>query len=432
MSLLTRLGVLATVASFLSIFAEIASSQPSPQNWNLAGTWKLSVGYFDLSSNGSCTVKIPTGASGSVIEAPKLFTKTGSGYSVSVNVPAEIKVSGNRAMFVEQIKYGTLKWEGTLSNKVDLDRGRVVTEFSGKETCNGQATLPFTFKKENKPVYNYIYINGINTPRGNSNDFRGSCLSERRMVQQVLIDRTRLWDETNKLIDTDCNLSGFDGTEPLRKITTWNAQGVPLSVSDLVQSFLQTQGSRNPRVESDRLSGKIVSQMREIMKKENNSQNNEQNYFIIVAHSQGNFFAEKIGGEVASSNSEIDQKLVKRLRIIAIASPTDYTYSLNTNSGSTRVKVQHFTRCDDIVLFLPLLKIPIPGIQSARPFPGNLRPPLRRDGQCVVPNLLTSNDPLLGDNVRAHFLDEYFNSLPIVQVITDRLVAEKKNLLYED
>lgn len=427
MSLLTRIGVLATVASFLSIFAEIASSQSSPQNqnWNLGGTWKLSVGYFELSSNGSCTVKTPTGASGAVIEAPKLFTKTGSGYSVTVNVPAEIKVSGNRAMFVEQVQYGTLKWEGTLSNKVDLDRGRVVTEFSGKETCNGRATLPFTFKKESKPVYNYIYINGINTPRGNSNDFRGSCLSERRMVQQVLIDRTPLWDETNKLLDTDCNLSGFDNPNALKPALN----GVALSVGDLWQSLLQTQGSRNPRVESDRLSGKIVSQMREIMKKENNSQSNEQNYFIIVAHSQGNFFAEKIGGELASSNSEIDQKLVKHLRIIAIASPTDYTYSLNTNSGSTRVKVQHFTRCDDLIL--SLAGINIPGLQSARPFPGNLRPPLRRDGQCVVPSL-TSKDPLLGDNVRAHLLDEYFNSLPIVQVITDRLVAEKKNLLYED
>lgn len=430
MSFLTRLGVLATVASFLSIFAEIASSQTSPQNWNLGGTWKLSVGIFNLESNGSCTVKIPTGGSGSTyIEKPILLTKTGSGYSVSINVPAEIKVSGNRAMFVERVQYGSLKWEGTLSNKVDLDRGRVVTEFSGKETCNGQATLPFTFKKESKPVYNYIYINGVNTPRGNSNDSRGSCLSERRMVQQVLIDRTRLWDETNKLLDTDCNLSGFDGTEALRKITTWNAQGVPLSVGDLVQSFLQNQGTLNPRVGSDRLSGKIVSQMRDIVKQENNSQSNEQNYFIIVAHSQGNLFAEKIGGEIASSNSEIDQKLVKRLRIIAIASPTDYTYYQNTNNASTRVKVQHFTRCDDIILFLPLINIP--GIYAS-PFPGNLRPPLRRDGQCVVPNLLTSKDPLLGDNVRAHFLDEYFNSLPIVQAITDRLVAEKKNLLYED
>ena len=198
-------------------------------------------------------------------------------------------------------------------------------------------------------------------------------------------------------------MSGFDGTEALRKITTWNAKGVPLSVGNIWESFSQTQGSRNPRVESDDpLSGKIVSQMREIIKKENDSQSNEQNYFIIVAHSQGNFFAEKIGGELASSNSEIDQKLVKRLRIMAIASPTDYTYSLNTNSGSTRVKVQHFTRCDDIILFLPLLKIPV--FQSARPFPGNLRPPLRQDGQCVVPNLLTSKDPLLGDNVRHTFL----------------------------
>lgn len=427
MSLLTRLGVLATVASFLSIFAEIASSQTSPQNWNLAGTWKLSVGIFNLESNGNCTVKIPTGGSGSrYIEKPILLTKTGSGYSVSVNVPAEIQVSGNRAIFVERVQYGSLKWEGTLSNKVDLDRGRVVTEFSGKETCNGQATLPFTFKKENKPVYNYIYINGINTPRGNSNDFRGSCFSERRMVQQVLIDRTRLWDETNKLLDTDCNLSGFDNPNGLKPVLN----GVPFSVGDLWQSLLQTQGSRNPRVESERLSGNIVSQMRDMMKKENNSQSNEQNYFIIVAHSQGNFFAEKIGGELASSNSEIDRKLVKRLRIIAIASPTDYTYSLNTNSGSTRVRVQNFTRCDDIILSLAVINIP--GLQSARPFPGNLRPPLRRDGQCVVPNLLTSKDPLLGDNVRAHFLDEYFNSLPIVGRITDSLVAIKKNLLYED
>lgn len=416
-------GIFVAVLAFIDSSYAQASGQTT---WNLNGTWEIEGTRVEWdNSSGRCSgTSIP-------YNGKHTISQNGSQIRVSGFLPGNGRVSGNQFQYTVQER-PIREWSGTISQQVDIERMRIITRVNGSTVCEGQAKRSLILTREEKPVYNYIYINGINTPRGNSNDFRGSCLSERRMVQQVLIDRTRLKDETNKLLETDCNLSGFDGTEALRKITTWNAQGVPLSVSDLVQSFLQTQGSRNPRVESDRLSGKIVSQMREIMKKENDSQSNEQNYFIIVAHSQGNFFAEKIGGELASSNSEIDQKLVKRLRIMAIASPTDYTYSLNTNSGSTRVKVQHFTRCDDIVLFLPLLKIPIPGIQSARPFPGNLRPPLRRDGQCVVPNLLTSNDPLLGDNVRAHFLDEYFNSLPIVQVITDRLVAEKKNLLYED
>lgn|GEM_PF-3845707 len=97
--------------------------------------------------------------------------------------------------------------------------------------------------------------------------------------------------------------------------------------------------------------------------------------------------------------------------------------------AGTRVRVQNFTRCDDLILSLPGVKLPF--LQSARPFPGNLQPPLRRDGRCFVPSLL-SKDPLLADNVRAHFLDEYFNSLPIVGRITDSLVAIKKNLLYEE
>jgi hypothetical protein len=64
------------------------------EEWNLEGTWNLSVGYFNLTSDGRCTVKIPTGGAG-VINGPIAISKSASGYSVRVNIPAEIRVSGN-------------------------------------------------------------------------------------------------------------------------------------------------------------------------------------------------------------------------------------------------------------------------------------------------------------------------------------------------
>jgi len=118
------------------------------ENWNLEGTWQLTVGYFNLPQNGQCTVKIPTGSVGGV-NRPVIISKKGSGYNVNVNVPAEISVSGNQAVFIEELQYGKLEWVGTISQKVDPASKKQFTTISGTETCKGgQATLPFTFVRE--------------------------------------------------------------------------------------------------------------------------------------------------------------------------------------------------------------------------------------------------------------------------------------------
>jgi hypothetical protein len=128
-----------------------AQTASRSEEWNLEGTWKLNVGIFNFQQGGGCIVTIPTGDARAVFKyTPITISRHDSGYGVQVNTPAEIQVSGNRFVLVEKLGNNTLEWVGTISREVDKPRGKIVTRISGTETCNNQATLPFTFLKEDK------------------------------------------------------------------------------------------------------------------------------------------------------------------------------------------------------------------------------------------------------------------------------------------
>lgn len=69
----------------------------------------------------------------------------------------------------------------------------------------------------------------------------------------------------------------------------------------------------------------------------------QKNYFILIAHSQGNFFAEGIAYQLSKTQPKIFHQ---RLGVLSLGSPTSYT-TLNSDFRSRRVK--HFTRRDDAI-----------------------------------------------------------------------------------
>lgn len=134
----------------LSVFIGSASAKTGTRSekWNLEGTWKLSVGYFEFQPSGGCMVKTPTGDVGALKDAPIAISRSNSGYSIQINALVGIKVSGNRFSFTEKVGSNRTEWVGTISQELDQSRRMVVTRISGIETCNNQATLPFTFVRE--------------------------------------------------------------------------------------------------------------------------------------------------------------------------------------------------------------------------------------------------------------------------------------------
>lgn len=136
---------LRTVAVIILFLANAESSvaQTISQNQeiDLVGTWNLNVGYFNMQSNGDCTIRTLT-TDRRAFSEPIRIDRSGSGYSLSINQAVSISVSGDQISFVERPRNGSLMWVGTVS-KIS-DSRTPVTIISGVETCNDQVALPFT------------------------------------------------------------------------------------------------------------------------------------------------------------------------------------------------------------------------------------------------------------------------------------------------
>jgi hypothetical protein len=115
---------------------------------------------------------------------------------------------------------------------------------------------------------------------------------------------------------------------------------------------------------------KIVNSIRAIYAKELQSGSTQRHYFIVVGHSQGNFFVEGVAYKLYKSDALGQQIFWNRLGIISLGSPTSYN-SLPPNWIAAKLK--HRTRTDDginvllvanvllqSVLHTQLFKIPWP------------------------------------------------------------------------
>ncbi|MBL8705874.1 MAG: hypothetical protein JNM30_13565 [Rhodospirillales bacterium] len=274
-----------------------------------------------------------------------------------------------------------------------------------------------------KIVFNYFYINGINTPRDGVG--RGTCLYDRGMIKGNLLDlgprvgpslqvkpkdapSIKVADEIDKFEIETCNPSGTEGkalravqtfcedtrdgkfaksgpfTEDLAKliciqaadIDKFRAQGLGgMSPGDVVEAFRQSLGLGFTDVKTGQpITGieftarqdevaKVARAITGIYERELATARRpaqqasagapasvpapaEKNFFIILAHSQGNFFAEGVAyrlmkGLGGKSDAAVFQS---RLGILSVASPTNYK-SLDPAFLGRAVK--HFTRKDD-------------------------------------------------------------------------------------
>jgi len=225
-------------------------------------------------------------------------------------------------------------------------------------------------------VFHYYYINGINTPYGDGTG-RGTYVWERSLVARQLVDNIRLVDpasagETDKMAIETHNMSGADEiSEPLFKLpcvfnsalgyayiapcqriincARGNMSLLSGTPGDLIESFRQSLKSSvftqsgTDFAANYPLVMTIAQNMSAIEQSSQKRTPYIRHYFIVVAHSQGNFFAEGLARRLAQSYPE----LVPRTGILSLASPTDYS-----DVAATGVKIMTLTRKDDVILNL--------------------------------------------------------------------------------
>ncbi len=268
---------------------------------------------------------------------------------------------------------------------------------SGAAPISG--TLPPTYGVLSKgpqsncpqPVFTYFYINGINTPM-TSSDWRGNYVSEYGTVGNNLIDdrvlpppppfriaqglqpsSIQVSGEVDKMYGHTHNPSGKDPWNDQwiqQNCTAAKLQNAPLctilkqindlragslshgfSAGDLYESFRQSinlpSGVSVPGVDVDGQllqDATVVQVIQAILTAYYGDQSQTQHYFIVVAHSQGNFFAEAIAKYMKDSRQEIYEK---HLGIISLASPTSYESLKDPAFVSS--KIVHHTRSDDAI-----------------------------------------------------------------------------------
>jgi hypothetical protein len=276
-----------------------------------------------------------------------------------------------------------------------------------------------------KIVFNYFYVNGVNTPRTN-NSWRGSCLSERNLVAQNLLDlpamsgppapktnvslpSIRVANEIDQMYpEPTCNPSGQDAwradfiaqncssTGGVFKYFTLSACTFLTSVNGLRAGALLggaftpgdfieciRQASYLPKLHPGPQSNPmgieatvkmdpvpaITKAIVGIYQQEsaaNKSAQPVKNYFVVVGHSQGNFFVEGVAYNLMKYTGRAGKYIFKnRLGIVSLASPTSYD-SLSPEPEFIDRKLIHHTRTDDAInILLPMARV----IPNKRPWP---------------------------------------------------------------
>ncbi len=165
--------------------------------------------------------------------------------------------------------------------------------------------------------------------------------------------------------------------------------GMPLTPGDLIESIVQSTtppifrlfGTSFPLLPSGinntannslvaSIADTIVRSYRSEMARKANAQPVNTNYFILIGHSQGNFFVEGVAYRLYTRYGADGQRIFwTRLGIISLASPTSYD-SLPPQFIATKVK--HRTRADDAINILTPIS---QGLASLRPFAINGKRP---------------------------------------------------------
>ncbi len=246
------------------------------------------------------------------------------------------------------------------------------------------------------PVFHYFYFNGINTPLDGAG--RGNYRWDFRMIRANLLDldpkpvgfqqRPRQ-PASLKVHPDERNLFNIEtynpsGTQPMFTRAGWCKDGGPpgnpivrklceadkfraayaggMAPGDIIeclyQSTLRMDSFASTEIEPARLAG-IIRRFYETERP------GEKHFFILIAHSQGNFFAEGTGFLLAKDvNSPAGQFVFRnRLAMLSLGSPTSYE---SLPPEFVQQKIRHYTRADDAINALHSLNA---GALAKRPWP---------------------------------------------------------------
>lgn len=258
-----------------------------------------------------------------------------------------------------------------------------------------------------QPKFTYFYINGINTQMGPIAASppgalpRGTYVWEHDSVAVNLVDdssqvtskipvatgkvKIKVANEIDYMYGATHNPSGADpwkGPQWVQQNCSGNAAQANTQLCGLVQ-WINNYRAGNytghmapgdlfecimqaitlpglPGVDlggtaQDATVGQVVQAIEGIYQQEQ-SGSQAKNYFIVVGHSQGNFFVEAVAYKLKNSGG-IGQKIYQeRLGLVSLGSPT--SYDMLTDSNFQQTRIVHHTRADDAINVLT----PIHGI----------------------------------------------------------------------
>lgn len=333
------------------------------------------------------------------------------------------KVSGNEVTLTATAGSFTFEYKGKVNEKGDKVTGTITCKHpSGSAIATGN----FTWNRDKETVFHYFYINGLNTAAGIPGlEQEGTCEGERIMVQRLLnelkepgkleaptcnpsgrtpnrgLQAIALAAQTNLSSPSNITMpahargatsllardlfnciragnipSNFNVMDP----KTYLEPGGVMAPGDIREAYKQakivetklrvwgggTYYSRESGTTysmSDPLVSDIVNKINKTVEEEKTAKDNKEHHFIIIAHSQGNFFAESVAERLKSmpnpANSK--EKLLSRFGVLALASPTNYP-------DTPELLVMGFTRENDAIL--ELNKIHPEVIQIENELPG--------------------------------------------------------------
>ncbi len=264
-----------------------------------------------------------------------------------------------------------------------------------------------------RTIFNYYYINGVNTPL--TGDGRGNATWDRQLIAANLLDkgarvgqipqrgqgyatRIRVADEIDVMAPLTHNPSGKDPSLPawLRSFCTWasGTRNVSAQVATGFCALADWWDDARANGADDQAGGDILECARQaletfpgvtgitfsaehdVVKEVTRAiletygaerERQEVNYFIVIAHSQGNFFGEGVAYRLMSNleNDRVRARQIfdSRLGILSLGSPTSYD-SLPPEFRNRRVR--HFTRADDAIVGLRVF-----GGQAKKPWPAS-------------------------------------------------------------
>jgi|SanBayMetagenome_1026888.scaffolds.fasta_scaffold04914_3 hypothetical protein len=416
MKILRKKGLILATTIFLLICLnpyQKAWTTESKQS-TLTGSWTLEADVFHANEKEGSGCLPGSGSGGSLPEYPEFkVDQEGANLRVEGNFGSWAsnkgssgfgsaqtgRISGNQVTLTATAGSFTFEYNGTVNEKGDKVTGTITCKHpSGSSTATGN----FTWTREKETVFHYFYINGLNTAAGIPGlEKEGTCEGERIMVQRLLNELK----EPGKLEEPTCNPSGREPdvvlnlayfisktVEPrtpdvasfVNCFRRGNLGGLPFALGDLTESAQQAiKGIGTKSFTDHPLVLQIFNNIKAIMDKQKEAKDNKEHYFIIIAHSQGNFFAESVAKRLESmpDPSNPKNKLLSRLGVLAIASPTNY-------ADVPQLNVKGFTRADDGILLLNLLSrysiLPNPinpqNLRAKEPMPANL-PPLNEEAR---------------------------------------------------